>query len=279
MPFAARPSELALRCSALLAYLSVISASCVAVGPRLITAGLTSPELSLITSVALELTGVSWQVSASLAPHDGHRLAVFGIPMEEGDEWSVDDQDAWDPIVFSITEALDEMSVEWQPQPVLVTSTQVLSTQLSSTEPAVGSAPAGALLDAALLDAALAAHAARYELATPLPRQPTAWSISDARLVRYVELDGAYVGAEGGSAVGVEASDGSQRWDTSSLLVLDGVVDAALRAELLALLCAGGAHPELGPDPRLWEMGTFTDIGEDDYGYGGGGEGGGEGGG
>ena len=43
--------------------------------------------------------------------------------------------------------------------------------------------------------------------------------------------------------------------------MLDGVVDEALRAELLALLQEEeGWDPEAGPDPNFWERGTLTDV-------------------
>jgi hypothetical protein len=57
-----------------------------------------------------------------------------------------------------------------------------------------------------------------------------------------VELDGAKVKCSSG-----------YRWDASSLVVLDGVVDEALRQELLDLLTAEGWDHSRGPPPDKWE--------------------------
>lgn len=109
-----------------------------------------------------------------------------------------------------------------------------------------------------------------------------------------IELDGAYVAdmasAEGGGDddtgdIGYDIgydNDVAQRmrWDTSSILVFDGLVDDDLRRRLLQAVVLGNNDNdnerqqqggggrwndvEDGPDPRRWERGGLIDIPEDD---------------
>ena len=99
------------------------------------------------------------------------------------------------------------------------------------------------------LDAAVRSHMDAYALDTPVATRPTSWEPERASPVLNVELDGAEV-------------DG--RFDVSSVVAIDGIVDEALRGDLLALL-GGGEEPH----PDYWEQGVFTDTTTGDAGRGG----------
>ena len=103
--------------------------------------------------------------------------------------------------------------------------------------------------DAPTLDAAVRAHMDAYALDTPVATRPTSWEPERASPVLNVELDGAEV-------------DG--RFDVSSVVAVDGIVDDALREALLELL-GGGEEPH----PEFWEQGVFTDTTTGDAGRGG----------
>lgn len=50
------------------------------------------------------------------------------------------------------------------------------------------------------------------------------------------------------------------RWDVSSLVAVDGLVDEKLRAGLLSLLHGPSWPPEKGADPDYWCDGSFSDT-------------------
>ena len=92
-------------------------------------------------------------------------------------------------------------------------------------------------------------HIESWGLRQPLITQPTSWRPNTVKCVMNMELDAALV--EG-------------RWDKSSLLVLDDLVDEELRSSLLALLHGPGWDPESGADPGHWCRGSFSDTLEQD---------------
>ena len=62
----------------------------------------------------------------------------------------------------------------------------------------------------------------------------------------------------GDSGDGGGGGDDASRFETTSVAVVDGLVDGALRSELLALLGESDARVECGPSPESW-TGTFVD--------------------
>ncbi|KAH8056792.1 hypothetical protein JL721_9911 [Aureococcus anophagefferens] len=100
-------------------------------------------------------------------------------------------------------------------------------------------------------DAAVRDHSDAYGLRVPVATRATGWTPDACRVVDNVALDGAWV-------------DGDARyWDTSRVVSVDGLVDDALRAELLEL-CR--ADPVKGVDRRSWRRGALRDVigGDDD---------------
>lgn len=98
---------------------------------------------------------------------------------------------------------------------------------------------------------AVEAHISAYGLCEPICPS-TSWDPRRAELDAYWAIDGAVVTTGDGSA---------SWWDVSEVVTFDGVVDDALRASLLSLLCAAPDwDAETGVDPRMWERGIFTDV-------------------
>ena len=101
-------------------------------------------------------------------------------------------------------------------------------------------------------DAAVRDHSDAYGLRVPVATRATGWTPDACRVVDNVALDGAWV--DGADA---------RYWDTSRVVSVDGLVDDALRAELLEL-CR--ADPVKGVDRRSWRRGALRDVigGDDD---------------
>lgn len=248
--------------------------------PRLLVSGLSEAEARVVEAAAAE---IGWELQAERVIGTEARVALFmGLAGAGGEAWhepaaggvSGDDQaaraggdeaadfdqiaaEACELLLNTVSEALDFSGAEGV----------VVSACATAPPPTAPSAlPSGAQGSALAraVDAAVARHAAEWRLRVPLPeflpaRQgATTWSVTQAARVMHATLDAATV------------SHAGQSWrDVSEVLVVDGIVDEALRCQLMGVLSAG----ELGlaggggewdaaasADPRVWVRGGLSDI-------------------
>lgn len=92
-----------------------------------------------------------------------------------------------------------------------------------------------------------------YEMKVPLPQSATPHIVPTPTL--QIEVDGAMV-----------TDDGEQFWDTSSILVFDGMVSGDLRSRLLRVVNGGNDNNDEwddvtdGPNPNRWIRGGLVDV-------------------
>ncbi|EOD10434.1 hypothetical protein EMIHUDRAFT_452668 [Emiliania huxleyi CCMP1516] len=214
---------------------------------------LAAPALRLFVSKSLSISERSAATTALReAAGDGRplRAVQFDSPRRSLLISGEDDED--ETLRHHIVAALDAVAHEpHPPSPVFVAVT---------TEPQTAEGAADAV------ERAVHADIEAFGLREPLRRRPSpGWALSDVTPALHAVLVGALHAVLDGAAVG-------GRWDVSSLVAVDGLVDEKLRAGLLSLLHGPSWPPENGADPdyswqpRLcadpdyWCDGSFSDT-------------------
>ena len=189
-------------------------------GMRLLFSKLSVAERAAAASALRTATGSHGRSSPCLEFDSPRRALLI--------EAEVDD----DTLRYHIVEALDAAADDpQQPSPVFVAVTPAL--------PSVSDASHA-------VEQAVLREVAAYGLRRPLRGlgRRRAQAGSAVPIVNAV-IDGAMV-------------DG--RWDVSSVVAVDGLVDERLRAALLSLLHGSSWSPERGADPDYWSRGAFADT-------------------
>jgi len=204
-----------------------------------LSAGLSDAERAAAAAAVEAIAGSS--AVGSLAPFAHSRRSMLIEGASPGDEA--------DMLVAAVAEALDSAAdVAYPAHPVFVAAAERLGA--GSTPPSSSSNEAAAAL---AVDAAVREAVREYDLCKPIaPAPDDAWSPSDATPAVHSLIDGATVGGPGEGA--------EERWDASSVVAVDGIVDAELRSRLLALMCGEGWDGEASADPAHWVAGALVDT-------------------